>query len=110
MPKLDQLTHEYFEQRKEEKFHVSIDDRQLELSVVAVTMLPIPRRKTLTGQLVDVPVQKLPFSVIFRNEGTYGLPQGTYAIAPSDEPTPLNIFMVPLGVEDGGVIYEAVFS
>lgn len=110
MPDLAQLTHDYFEQLVGQFFEVSTDGQTLALRLTDVRMLPPPKRKSLTGNLVDEPADRLPFSVFFRSEGEMGLRQGTYSINPPDGSTAMDIFIVPLGFEDGGVVYEAVFS
>jgi hypothetical protein len=110
MPDLVQLTHEYFEALIEQSFGVSTDGQTIVLRVTGVRMLPPPKRKTLTGAMIDVPVDRLPFSVFFRSEGEMGLRQGTYSMTPPDGEPPMDVFLVPLGFEEGGVLYEAVFT
>lgn len=110
MPERSPLTHEYFQPFVEQAFVVSVGDQTLALRVTDVRLLPAPKRRTLTGKLVDVPAPRAPFSVYFRSEGMLGLGQGTYGMTPPDGGPPLDIFLVPLGVEEGGVIYEAIFS
>lgn len=111
MPELTQLTHEYFQPFTEQSFAVNVDGQSLALRVTEVRMLPPPKRRTLTGKLVDTLTTRPPFSVYFRSEGDNGLRQGAYSMVPPDggEPIPM-IFLVPLGFEDGGVIYEAIFN
>jgi len=104
------LTHEYFEPLIEQSFSVRAGDETLELRVVDIRMLPPPKRRTLSGKTVDVESNRLPFSVFFRSEGAMGLRQGTYSLTPPDGRPPMAIFLVPLGFEDGGVTYEAVFN
>jgi hypothetical protein len=110
MPDLSLLTHEYFEPLIEQSFAVQADDQTINLRVVEIRMLPPPKRKTLTGRMVDAATDRLPFSVFFRSEGEMGLRQGTYRLIPPDGQPAMEIFLVPLGFEDGGVTYEAVFS
>ena len=110
MTSLAELTHEYFEQRIGQAFQVSADETSLELRIVNVVMLPPPRRKTLSGHTIEVAATRLPFSIYLRSEGEMGLRQGTYNLRPSDGSQALDIFLVPLGFEDGGVVYEAIFS
>ncbi|MGA8808000.1 MAG: hypothetical protein WB973_08985 [Thermoanaerobaculia bacterium] len=107
---LAQVTHEYFESLLEQSFEVTTDDQTLALRVTGVRMLPPPKRKTLTGTMIDVATPRLPFTVFFRSEGEMGLRQGTYSMTPPHDRATINIFLVPLGFEDGGVVYEAVFS
>lgn len=110
MPETFLLTHEYFESLVEKSFTVGEGQQAVSLRVTAVRMLPAPKRQTPTGRIVDVPGTRLPFSVYFRSEGQIGLRQGTYSMTPPDAAVPLSIFVVPLGIEHGGVIYEAIFN
>ena len=110
MPDLALLTYEYFEPLIQRSFTVQADDQPFELRVVDIRMLPPPKRRTLTGKEVDTATARLPFSVFFRSEGEMGLRQGTYSLTPPDGQSPIPIFLVPLGFEDGGVTYEAVFT
>jgi hypothetical protein len=110
MPDLLTVTHEYFQSPPEQTFSVTADDQTVMLKVVDVRTLPPPKRRTLSGRLVDAEAMRLPFSVVFRSEGELGLRQGTYDLVPSDGGDPLTIFIVPLGVEDNGVVYEAIFT
>ena len=104
------LTHEYFLRLVEQSFLVKTDDRSLALKVTEVRMLPAPRRRSLSGKEVDAAAQRAPFCVFFRSEGEMGLRQGAYALTPPDGEHSMDIFLVPLGFEDGGVVYEAVFN
>jgi hypothetical protein len=110
MPALALVTHEYFQPLIDQSFIVTLGDQTLALRVTDVTMLPPPKRRTLSGKTIDVSTTRLPFSVYFRSEGELGLRQGTYNMAPPDGGQPMHIFVVPLGFEEGGVIYEAVFN
>ena len=104
------LTHEYFEPLAGRPFAVNTPDGTIEIRVTEVSMLPPPKRRTLSGKTVDVEAARLPFSVYFRSEGELALQQGTYSMVPPDgSGETMDIFIVPLGFEDGGAIYEAVF-
>jgi len=110
MPDLSLMTHEYFQPLIEQSFDVQNGDQAVAMRVVNVQMLPPPKRRTLSGKMVDVSTARLPFSVFFRSEGETGLGQGTYRMSPPEGGEPIEIFIVPLGCEDGGVVYEAIFT
>lgn len=110
MTELARLTHEHFQPFVDQAFAVSTDGESLALRVTEVRLHPPPRQRTLSGKLVDANVARQPFSVFFRSEGERGLRQGTYSMTPPDGGAPLSVFIVPLGFEAGGVVYEAVFS
>lgn len=50
-----------------------------------------------------------PFTLRFRSDAATALPQGIYPLAHPDLGT-LEIFIVPIAVEDGAAVYEAVFN
>jgi hypothetical protein len=110
MPDLALVTPEYFESAMQQPFTTRADDQTFELRVLEIRMLPPPKRRTLSGNVVDAATARLPFSVFFRSEGEMGLRQGTYSLTPPDGQAPMDIFLVPLGFEDGGVTYEAIFN
>jgi hypothetical protein len=110
MSDLSLLTHDYFENLIDRSFLMNADEQTVALRVTEVRMLPPPKRRTLTGSLVEATVSRLPFSVFFRSEGELGLRQGTYSLDPPDGGEAMIIFLVPLGFENDGVIYEAVFN
>ena len=51
-----------------------------------------------------------PFSLLFAGPADEPLEQGTYAFRHERLSAPLGIFIVPLGVRDGAMLYEAVFA
>ena len=65
-------------------------------------------------EVLDLPSysnrERKPFSLCFQtDQKTYYFLQGIYTL---DHPVlgPMDIFLVPLGVRDGGMQYEAIFS
>ncbi|MGH9722462.1 MAG: DUF6916 family protein [Bryobacteraceae bacterium] len=102
---LEDLTHEHFSHRLNEKFRVSGETPALELELIEVTLLA-------TGAQVP----RAPFSLIFRGPRERHLPQRIYILgeqAPtSTEMTPLEIFLVPIGPdsERTGLLYQAIFT
>ncbi len=59
--------------------------------------------------LADRPGGRDPFSLLLRGPAEPVLPQAIYALDHAQLGT-LEIFIVPLGVDAGGVRYEAIFS
>jgi len=106
---MELLTHDFFQALAGETFAVQADGKTIELRVQEVRLLPPPKKRTISGELVDDVRKRAPFSVFFRSEGNLGLVQGTYDFH-RDGTAPLKIFIVPLGFFDGGVVYEAVFA
>jgi hypothetical protein len=104
------LTHEYFESLVDQPFAVRVGENEFTLRLIEIRMLPPPKKRTLSGKTIDAATKRLPFSVYFRSEGETGLKQGTYGMVPPNASQPLNIFVVPLGFEEGGFLYEAIFT
>ena len=52
---------------------------------------------------------RVPFSLSFRAPRTPVLPQRIYEVA-HDELGSYEIFLVPIGPDDGGMVYEAIFA
>lgn len=53
---------------------------------------------------------RVPFSLIFHTESGVPLPQGIYRIAAAGSLQPFELFLVPLGPDEAGMRYEAVFT
>ena len=80
-----------------------------------------PFRVTVPGGVLDLtlveasragtalPGRRAPFSLVFRGAATPVLPQAIYTF---DHPSigTIEMFIVPIGPEAGGMTYEAVFS
>lgn len=103
------LTHDFFQALVGEIVDVTADGKTIQLKINEVRLMPAPKKRTITGEIVEDVRKRAPFSVFFRSEGALGLVQGTYEMHRNGT-APLQIFIVPLGVVDGGVIYEAVFN
>ena len=57
----------------------------------------------------DEPPKRRPFSIVFRGPKEPSLPQNIYDIE-HDQMGTLNLFIVPIGPDNEGMLYEAVFS
>ena len=53
--------------------------------------------------------RRVPFSVVFRGPGSPLLPQRIYRLE-HPELGALDVFLVPIGQDAGGMVYEAVFN
>ena len=98
MDRLGTLTAETFARLRGERFRVSPGDSpafDVELADVTEAAHRGPRRAQ--------------FSLVFRGGPTPPLPQRIYRVE-HDELGPLDIFLVPLGPDDVGQRYEAVFT
>lgn len=96
---LDKLTVDDFRPLSGELFHVTEHGIDLRLERVAEVMESERAR-----------LKRQPFSLFFRGPSEPQLPQGTWSLRNEAFPEPLPIFIVPIGRNDEGVEYEAVFT
>jgi len=97
---LESLDMTSFSGRVGELFRIAIDDAT-----------------TLTTRLIEVTPagtaergpRRTPFSLVFRSPPGAPLPQRIYRLH-HDELGALDLFLVPIGPDDNGMLYEAVFS
>ena len=83
------------------KYQLALDDDSLELELIEVNK--VSADTTEAGQAV-------PFSAVFRStDKEEALEQGTYSLT-HDGMGELLIFIVPIGPDDTGMRYEAVFT
>lgn len=94
---MDLLRCEDFASHLNSRFNMTAGDATTALELIAVKRLPQHART------------RQPFSLLFRGVGTTVWPQGIYHLSRPglDE---LDIFLVPVGKDESGVRYEAVFS
>ncbi len=97
---MSDLTHERFAALQGEHFLVHVADGDpLTAELVEARILPSPPFKG-----------RQPFSLLFKGPSSPVLPQSTYQMMNIKCPEPLDIFLVPVGVDASGTCYEAVFS
>jgi hypothetical protein len=100
---LENLTIQDFLPETGKRFRIDRGDSPaLEVELVSTTDLS-PGMKTL---------KRIPFSLLFRGPLQPVLPQRIYAVEPV-EPSALErveIFLVPVGPDESGMRYEAIFS
>jgi hypothetical protein len=97
---LESLDMTSFASRVGELFRVAIDDANtLTMRLIEVTPAGTPTR----GR------RRTPFSLVFRSPPDAPLPQRIYRLR-HDELGALDLFLVPIGPDDDGMLYEAVFS
>ena len=93
-----------FSERVGELFRVAIDDATtLTTRLIEVTPAPgVEGDATRAGR-------RTPFSLVFRSPPGSPLPQRIYRLQ-HDGLGALDLFLVPIGPDDEGMRYEAVFS
>ena len=94
---LDTLRCEDFEPHLNSPFDMTAGDAKTVVELVAVNRLP---QHASTRQ---------PFSLLFRGAGTTVWPQGIYHLSRTGLDQ-LDIFLVPVGRDESGVQYQAIFS
>lgn len=101
MKDLDHLAKDDFDPHVGEEFALELDDETLPLELLS--------SQALTADTVESAARG-PFSLIFRSPGEQRhAPQQVYTVR-HPELGALEIFLVPLGPDDDGMRYEAVFS
>jgi hypothetical protein len=101
---LDKLTREEFAKHLGSKFHIHVDaSNRLEVELIEAVVLN--SRSSRNGR----PLKRDPFSVVFRGPKDTRLPQRIYRF--EHEPMGvIEMFIVPIGPDEIGMRYEAVFT
>lgn len=94
---LADLTLEHFEPRVGEAFVIAAESATVELGLHSALALG------------EWPGGRQPFSLTFRGPPEPELPQAIYRLEHADLGA-LEIFIVPIGKDAGGMLYEAVFT
>jgi hypothetical protein len=94
-------------------FRIDFPDGTIDLRLDEVTALPPPRYVTPKGEEpvpAEIAARRNPFTVSFRGPRNVRLPQNTYRLMHGAFAEPLDIFIVPVGVDAEGYNYQAVFN
>ena len=87
-------------------FRIHTDsETSLEFELVEVTEREL---KTDDGK-ATIGKERVPFSIVFRATDKEPMPQGIYKIEHS-KMGKLELFLVPIGPDEKGMLYEAVFN
>ena len=95
---LSMLTRESFSPYLNQKFQIEADG-----AAVEAELLEIKESGTAAAG------RRQPFSLTFRAAGNTVFPQRIYTVRHNDLGS-LDIFLVPVGVDPAGVLYQAVFT
>jgi hypothetical protein len=97
---LDKLTAEDFSPLLEEQFEINIaQDQNIHLQLIEVT----------PGKFTNSSTERKTFSIVFRGALDTEIPQGIYAIK-HKKLGELSLFLVPIGPDENGMCFEAVFN
>ena len=104
MELLDTLTHEDFAPHVGAAFPVKLSDRVLDLTLESVRVLgPKPERLVKPGKRATA------FGITLRGPADAFLKQGTWEITHPALGS-IAVFLVPVGQEEAGFLYEAIFN
>lgn len=96
---MELLTLEHFAGCLNEVFHVSFSDGEIDFTLVEAT----PLAMTMPG------AARAPFSLVFRNPSIIVFPQMIYRMR-HERAGAFEIFLVPIGQDRDGSLYQAVFN
>jgi Domain of unknown function (DUF6916) len=101
---LADLKRSHFAEHVHQAVRIRVGEAALDAELAAV----VPLGESGEGD-VDAKGYRLPFSLLYRGPLTPVLPQRTYPVEHPGMGT-LELFLVPVGPEDGAMCYEAVFT
>jgi len=96
---LDQLTQDDFKPLQGSTFQIRLNPQE----TVPVELAEVSEVPDHEGP------RRAPFSLVFRGAHRFVLPQGTYRVE-HEKIGPMEIFLVPIGPDQKGMRYEAVFN
>ena len=99
MSRIEWLTHDHFAGRIGERFYAA----DIPLELVETKQSTEPGGRGPEGQ------ERLQFSLVFRGPVEPRMPQAIYPLA-HDDFDGLELFLVPIGADSGGVRYQAAFA
>ncbi len=105
---LDKLTKESFSEHLNQRFQMQVDEAtSVEIELVEVKALtPAPK----ASGFPKVKLREAPFSIVFRGPHQPVYRQRMYTIKHHEMGTIEGLFLVPLGGDQDGMYYQAVFS
>lgn len=102
---MEQLNLSFFKDHVDSTFNLNLDDITLDLTLVEAE----PRKGTPKGFGVPDTIRDEAFALLFRGPSEKPLPQRIYPLS-HDKLGRLDIFLVPVGIDEKGRYYEAMFN
>jgi hypothetical protein len=102
---LDRLTHESFAPHVGTEFHLQLGTA----GTLPLTLVEAQAVGSVPGPRPDGTPRRQPFSLVFRGPRQPVLPQRIYRLEHAAM-GPLELFIVPIGPDEAGLRYEAVFT
>ena len=88
-----------------ETFHIELEgSKRVEVELIKVRELGAGR-----SEEGETPPRRKPFSILFRGPRDTVLPQKIYRFTHS-QMAPFDLFIVPIGPDQSGMIYEAILN
>ena len=102
---LETLTHEAFQLKLGDSFRIRPDsETSIDAELIEVRVLGGPGRSSKDGSS-----RRTPFALSFRTTNRGALPQRIYAVE-HESMGSCEIFLVPVGPDATGMVYEAIFT
>ena len=102
---LEALTLDVFQPKVGERFRIRPDsEASIEAELIEVRALGEPGRSSKDGS-----ARRTPFALSFRTANRAALPQRIYAVEHASMGS-YDIFLVPVGPDANGMVYEAIFT
>ena len=102
---LETLTHDAFQPRVGDSFSIRPDSAtSIDAELIEVRVLGEPGRSSTNGSS-----RRSPFALSFRTANKGALPQRIYAVEHGMMGS-YDIFLVPVGPDAVGMVYEAIFT
>ena len=101
----DILNHTFFFAQLEQLFQVKVDSEKVTLKLIKLDLYSKDSNgEEKSGQLRES------FSLVFRGPREQQLQQGTFFLNNEALTESIAVFLVPIGPDDHGLCYEAVFN
>ena len=102
---LESFTRATFSEHLDDFFHVCLEDSEtIQLELIETTELSAePRGKSQQSS------KRIPFSILFRGAAENPLPQKIHTFE-HPKMGRFELFIVPVGLDETGMLYEAVFT
>jgi hypothetical protein len=102
---------DFFEPLIGRTFDIAFPDGTIHLTLRSVTRLRAPYRLDEKGEEIEVngDARKDPFTLLFGG-ASHLMPQRTYHLRSEAAPEPIEMFIVPIGEDREGFMYQAIFG
>lgn len=106
------LSADFFEPLVGSTFDIAFPDGTITLTLRNVTRLPPPRHLDAKGaevEIEEIDARKEPFTLLFGG-ASHLMPQRIYTLRSQAATEPIELFIVPIGEDREGFMYQAIFG